>query len=444
MNRSKLIIGILVGTIALASFSVSSSIAWYASSAAVSVEGLELEVSTGPDLLISGNRDDLDSFTKKLVVSALDSKDKPFFPVSSMMSSNWLGEDAPKFYEYRGALANYNGIPTGLYESIEGYFSHPLYILADMDCYVSLSPEKCFIDSLSEANRRAIESGEVENLEGYSKEELLSRLNTLEKAMRVSFYDKEDYITQFAIFDPHKEGETYYGGILDNDKNKYYDIYTDSERNHREIVYGEIINRDKIVYGPRLEEKIEAVGEYTSFNATHDIGTYPFDLEASLANGMEIAKEESHLFDETASDYISSNPEDRLLEVFSSDYLRFSAGQIEEEKLRAKIPTEEANDFIFVYNGTDWTYEGETIDLSEYGLRPRLVPGESYREGDSLIVRVSIPNPFVIKCHANVPKAVYVSFYLEGWDLDCVNASMGGHFAANIDFRVISSMNRPY
>ncbi len=444
MKRSKIVIGILVGIIALASFSVSSSVAWYASSANVGVQYFDVEVSGGPDLKVSIQKDDLSQFGERANASDLDKIDKPFFPVSAMKSDTWMGGEKPVFYDYHGGFGSRSGEPNGMYAAIQGYFSNPIYLLTDADSYVTIDAKSTFVNSLVEANRRAIEAGEIENLAGYSEEVLLERLNSLEKAMRISIYDPEDYVFQYNIFDPHKDGTTLYGGVLDNDKDTYFDTYYGSDDKPRDLIYGEVYHRELAVYGEPLEDKQEAIGELTCFNANRRANTMPFDLEASLSNGLQIAEEPSRLLEECDSDFVSDDPEARSIEVFSSDPTRFAPGSIDEEKLKSKIDTSDTAEYVFAYDGANWNYNEEAVDLSEYGLKANLVSGEALKEGDKLIVTVSKPNPVVIKCYANVPKAIYLSIYLEGWDLDCVNASMGGHFYSNVSFRVISSMNRIY
>ena len=43
----------------------------------------------------------------------------------------------------------------------------------------------------------------------------------------------------------------------------------------------------------------------------------------------------------------------------------------------------------------------------------------------------------MIPCYANKPTEIVVTFYLEGWDLDCVNSTMGASFEANLIFKLL-------
>lgn len=44
---------------------------------------------------------------------------------------------------------------------------------------------------------------------------------------------------------------------------------------------------------------------------------------------------------------------------------------------------------------------------------------------------------FQFKVKENVPQKIVLSLYLEGWDLDCINHNMGGHFLSDISFKII-------
>ena len=46
-------------------------------------------------------------------------------------------------------------------------------------------------------------------------------------------------------------------------------------------------------------------------------------------------------------------------------------------------------------------------------------------------------NQIVIPCYQNEPRQIVVSIYLEGWDLDCINATMGASFNTTLSFKVL-------
>ena len=43
----------------------------------------------------------------------------------------------------------------------------------------------------------------------------------------------------------------------------------------------------------------------------------------------------------------------------------------------------------------------------------------------------------IIPCYANKPTEIIVSIYLEGWDLDCINATMGASFSTKLSFKLL-------
>ena len=113
-------------------------------------------------------------------------------------------------------------------------------------------------------------------------------------------------------------------------------------------------DREKIVYDNPLggsDEKIEQQDHYfgNSFDAVSRKIAYTYNEEASIANGLEIAKEES-----------------------------FSLEDINSEATKLLIP-----------------------------------------------------------CYANKPTEIIVSIYLEGWDLDCINATMGASFSTKLNFKLL-------
>ena len=48
----------------------------------------------------------------------------------------------------------------------------------------------------------------------------------------------------------------------------------------------------------------------------------------------------------------------------------------------------------------------------------------------------SADNKLLIPCEAGVPKEIVVSIYLEGWDKDCINATMGASFIDKLSFKL--------
>ena len=43
----------------------------------------------------------------------------------------------------------------------------------------------------------------------------------------------------------------------------------------------------------------------------------------------------------------------------------------------------------------------------------------------------------LIPCYGHKPTEIVVSIYLEGWDLDCINATMGASFSTKLSFKLL-------
>ena len=152
---------------------------------------------------------------------------------------------------------------------------------------------------------------------------------------------------------------------LDNDGDGYYDTYDHVEmvnnqmvHEEKETIYGEVLDRSKIVYNNPLHDS--SVDDTTtpetsffgnSFNGISKETVYTYDEQASMANGLEFAKEESVTFQDIVDSGVNTN--------------------------------------------------------------------------------------ILIPCYANVATEIVVSIYLEGWDKQCVNATMGASFEGNLSFKLL-------
>ena len=114
------------------------------------------------------------------------------------------------------------------------------------------------------------------------------------------------------------------GGRQDLGKDEYYDDYINSSTEERyEIIFGEINNRDKAVYGVASASGYDAPHpeeELTSFNAKTDVDVHPLDKDKSLENGLTINKESSLSREETDKKLLlpvkSGQPKDFVLCIY--------------------------------------------------------------------------------------------------------------------------------
>lgn len=89
------------------------------------------------------------------------------------------------------------------------------------------------------------------------------------------------------------------------------------------------------------------------------------------------------------------------------------------------------NSFNGVSKGSAYAYnEEKTFEGKEVG--------DIYAIEESLSLEhiASADNTLLIPCSAGIPREIVMSVYLEGWDLDCVNATMGASFIDTISFKL--------
>ena len=306
MKRSRWILGTMIGLIALSSVGVATSLAWYQGANHLMVSTLEIELGGDNELLL-GTSPNIDAMKPKLTTSDLNGVGV-FMPVSTMFQSRWRGGGKlPEFYEYGGLThVSAEGVPSDPAAKKGGYFSESIYMYSDRGVYVGLDPASCFVCAYEAANKASAKN--LTKSLPYSEEEIVTRLNSLEKAMRFSIYDVSE--DKFLIVDPFKEGPTYYAGILDVSGTGTYDTYLDGEGHKKEVLYGEVNDRSLVTHGSSINEKaLDYNGELTCFNSGHDGDTYLYDEEASFAAGLTYAEEQSVKLDESYGDIdIENNP----------------------------------------------------------------------------------------------------------------------------------------
>ena len=359
MNQKRLVVSLIIGTIALSVISLSASLAWYASSDRLQVNSIDLDLRTDESVgLYIGTSTNEEAFKEKLSNEDLN-KVKQFAPTSSMFHNHWLDakKDMPEFYN----LTEHDiyGVPDFNKPSSEGFYQQKLYLLNNIDYYVTLDTEQTFITSDKTSNHLRAQAlvGKVGEL---TVDEIEQKLNKLENCMRFSILVNNPNYYRYYIIDPNK-GEakvTYYAGRLDNDGDEFYDTYQVSVSDTpKEIVYGEIENRDAIKYdnpksatlSPRTIDPNKKEFFGNAFTGKSDDGAYTYNEQLSLDAGVKYKQEPSISLEEIASD----------------------------------------------------------------------------------------DNPVLIPCYNGVPTEIVLSIYLEGWDLDCYNSTMGASFTSTLSFKLL-------
>lgn len=292
-KRGKLILAMLIASCGLSAGAISFSLAWYANASTVGVRYIQLDIRSERSLEIKRIEEEYSEYTSQYDREDLDQV-AVFDAVSTMFEGDWNDENAtePRFFSYKAFFVPDSGIPY-MEEMHGGFLRQHFYLKADDDVYVSLDPHNCSVlpdeaFNLSRANALHGQKG----YEEFTVQEIYERLNNLQNAMRVSVYDISEHAHY--IFDPHKVGETYYGGILDNDgEDPYFDYFT-QDGVSKEVVYGEYNDETLIRYqDDPLAQDMPVVGERTCFNAAHKKGVYVFDEQASYLAGFRFKEEPS-------------------------------------------------------------------------------------------------------------------------------------------------------
>ncbi|MBQ9266610.1 MAG: hypothetical protein IJ186_06120 [Bacilli bacterium] len=290
MRKDKLIIGTLFTISATLVISFATTVAWYERSNRLQVTNIEISFRGEKDLLISSTPDNF-----RESINDFD-YDFEYKPVSSMFSSSWLEskETMPKFRNsYEDVKITEEESYTQSSLASEGYFQTELYLYSSSNIYASIAPETSFVPD-EERNRAKADQIYSENL-GYTKEELVEKLNKVTDALRVSILDPDEESYSYTIIDPKKKDEeTYFCGKLDLDKDGYYD-FAKIDGTTKEIIYGEYQSKDKIIYDDYsdTDSDYKEEGERSAFNARTKRNVDSFNFERSVENGFVPVKENS-------------------------------------------------------------------------------------------------------------------------------------------------------
>ena len=187
MKKSKLILTMYIGVIALAVASVSMSVAWFATSRNLYVNSINITLDTDRELEISTSKDD--GYVERIDHTELEATGV-FMPLTTAHSSLWTQEkkDSPIFYDESNCsdIEHY----TTYTEASEGYFSQKVYLKADDDLWISVDPEKSFIEPNKEYNKNYAEriyehyQNSVDEHDAYYKNYSVDELEAMLNAFR--------------------------------------------------------------------------------------------------------------------------------------------------------------------------------------------------------------------------------------------------------------------
>ena len=376
MTKKRIILTSLVGTAALGTLAVSLTLAWYGASNLLSVNTFDMSIAGNTTLKLSLKRD-LDSFKEEITDKEFKDEEKQFLfePVSSMCKDTWMNEqkDMPVFYDCSSYLTPSSGVPD-LKVATTGYFSKKIYLLSSLDYYVSLDVDdnKTFFNNNSDANFTRAQS-------------IYTDIKKKNPDTTVTITEIQDSLDNLK--------NCLRASILVNIEGNYkYYIINPWKGDGETTRYGGLLDNDA--------------------NGYYDTYTY----KERQDNGQLKDFEKETVYGEV---------NDRSLVVYN-DPVRSSPSQ--GEYYPSSYDPYYGNSFLGENKDTAYTFN----ETASYANGMRFAEEESFsledlRKNESLIK---------IPCYKNVITEIVVSVYLEGWDRDCINATMGASFETKISFKL--------
>lgn len=249
-----------------------------------------VQKSSGETIWIDENHPD--GFTKE----ELEIEDVVLTDVSGMFESDWLNSDTdlstafPKFHtRYRPGLTTTNPGFISEEEVKKNIVQEEFIFYSenyDMDIYLD---EITSFKANSEMNIEAAKKKADNPNDMNEVNQIKNKLDRVIYATRMSFLSDEGYI----IINPYKgedvinnEIETYYGGILDLNKDGFYDY-----KDEKEILYGEFDGEIPYSgYGDSEDDYKKDVKKYNTFEGEHKLDISKVDETIAKS---KIAKEYS-------------------------------------------------------------------------------------------------------------------------------------------------------
>ena len=298
MRKGAKIALLSVAIVSVIAVGATGAYAWYANGEELRLGNMNIALQSDPELSIGYKQADgeIKYFDGQLPKEAFGDFNGNFKPVSTMFSSTWLGkDDKPVFKDsYRRGVHTDESSYLMTDDAEEGFITLELYLKSTADVYVGIDPTGTSIVGNDELNLTRAQSKSMRDMyRDLTEDEIRANLNKIEKSMRFSLLDGDKHY----IIDPHKNGETVFAAPLDLDANTFYDVYEDHGE-VREFLFGEYQNADKIVYKDNATNNYQT---YTTFDARHMAGVKSVDMEASIANGLEVAVEDSMSLEEAGN-----------------------------------------------------------------------------------------------------------------------------------------------
>ncbi len=313
MEKRKLAILGIAGLSLVLAASISMTVAWYNGSSYLAINQMNIGL-VDKHLEISTDNETFRDFIPNEELMDVGR----FRAVSSMFSEDWMSrkETIPSFKGAYGATTkNVANDVEDAHTISGGYFCQDIFVKCDYDVYLTLDKDLTTFNSDEEENRALIQELR-EKYPGLSDEEIYDNLNRVIESLRISLLvlnDSDDESEEYPdyayhIVDPFKNKITYMCGILDSDKNGYYDYSLEN----KEVLYGQCHSADAnktveecMVYKePTLTETHVTSKELTCFVSGNKEGVKRIDFNESIENGLVLEPENSVALEEVENNVL--------------------------------------------------------------------------------------------------------------------------------------------
>ena len=374
--KRRLIISSLISASALLALSLSFSLAWYSSSDRLTISSVDLEVKTDPMLKVSTSND-LSTF-----VDSLD------------LNSDEYEKDHEKFL-FKPVSSMYRD------EWLNNGDDEPIFY------------DSSFVAAVNGDNRLVTTQG---------------------------FYQKKIYLLTEMDYYVGLDAKS---SLFDNDEEanslRASELYASKENQEAQLSVEEIKESlNKLKDCLRVSILINDVENENQINNRFNIinPTKQEDEQVFLGGTLDNNNDGYYDTVPTAVDHEGNVIESEYVygEVIDRSSLVYKDPEIpghEDEKLEPS-PKLKGNSFLGQHKKSACTF-----DKDAYSDQSQIFK----EEGALALNEIEDSNKgILIPCYANQPREIVISIYLEGWDLDCINGTMGASFNTKLSFKILRGL----
>ncbi len=374
MTKKRIILTSLIGTVAIATLATSITLAWYGASNMLNINTFEIGIVGNPTLKLS-TKTDIDSFREEITNEQLKEeigKDFLLEPVSSMYRNSWMDDNKDM----------------------------PVFY----DCSSYLTPSSGIPDK------------KIATTGFFSKKIYL--------LSSISYYVSLDLSEDKTFFNNNSDAnfsraQTIYADIKKKDPDTTVTIneIKDSLDNLKNCLRASILVNVEGNYKYYVIDPYKDTNDKTVFGGLLDNdGNGYYDTYLDTSEGMANKKEKETVYGEV---------NDRSLIVYDEPE---NSGSDPSSYSPAPYDPYFGNSFLGENKDTAYTFNKQaSIANGMKFVEEESISFEDLKNNESLIK---------IPCYKDVITEIVVSIYLEGWDHQCINATMGASFESKISFKL--------